>query len=782
MSNRIIESMRHFKYFKKLHNTRKESLSHFFSNYFLSKNSEKIENQKPNVNFIFKFSDYKSLNLETAEDIFIKELKKGENEEVKEIKEVKEVKEVKFKDDPNNFYGDVDNNNNKRNINVMMNILNRNKKCRRYFKYNDITEEQKTILLLHSTHRKYKKDTIIFKAGGKQTAFYFLIRGKIALKSMNQELIRRHVIKNGLKMDYIYNKIKAEEQFKLQDKSDDDISLDNFISKTNLEIFNPKSKSSKTKLTIRSTSSKKVNQVNITRATNRVTTFKLDALSNSKNIIQEKILIENFHKIQSDLSCTIKTFSQGDFFCDWEIILDKPHTETAFAIEDTDLLILPKKYFDRYFANHIIKTDNERKIFLTKRIEFLHINNVINLKPEFYDKGEVIYTQFDHANEFFVLYKGKGALMELNENYIYRKKSDIIFNVQDMRIICYLGEGCVVGLESFNDGLKKYDNNFVIDEDNTVIYRIKMHTINMDNYLKKKNKIKLKKQLNEMYLEQNGLLPNNTRYKRLTKEEKIYKKKEEEINNIFHNAKAFFRKKLNNEKRIATIYGDLNQINEMNKHLTNKRLLSRKDSKLNSKKLPTIDTENISSNFKRRSKFHFLTTINKSKLPLFESKDKDKDKNKDKEKDIFKMFPFKNNSKNTLESIKKGKKENTENNSNQNSNKKRVPGRFSMFSFNFKSTLFKDVMKKVGNKNNNNLIETKKEDNFFDFYGDTNNDFLQTSSELKSKKRKKITSDHVDKYISKTIKSNKGNFNYNSGNFKIPLFSSKKNKKSKLYL
>ena len=768
MSKRIIESMRNFKYFKKLHSTRKESLSHFFSHYFLSKKPEKKENTKPNVNFIFKFSDYKSLNLETAEDIFIKELKKEENGE---------VKVTKTKNDINNFYNDIDNNNNKRNINAMMNILNRNKRCRRYFKYNDITEEQKKILLLYSTHKNYKKDSVIFKAGGKQTAFYFLIKGKIALKSMNQELIKRHVIKNRIKMDYIYNKIKAEEQFKLQDKSDDDISLDNFISKTNLEIFNPNNNDSKTKLIIRSTSTKKVSHINITRATNRVTTFKLDASSNPKNIIQEKILIENFHRIQNNLSCTIKTYSQGDFFCDWEIILDKPHTETAFAIEDTDLLILPKKYFDKYFTNHFIKTDNERKIFLTKRIEFLHINNVINLKPEFYDKGEVIYTQFDPANEFFVLYKGKGALMELNENYVYKKKSDIIFNVQDMRIKCYLGEGCVVGLESFNDGLKKYDNNFVIDEDNTVIYRIKMHTINMDNYLKKKNKIKLKKQLNEMYLEQNGLLPNNTRYKRLTKEEKIYIKKEKEINNIFHNAKGFFRKKLNNEKRTATIFGDLNQINEMNKHLINKRLLSRKDSQLISKKLPTIDTVNSSSNFKRRSKFHFLTTINKSKSPL--SKSKDKEKNKDKEKDIFKMFPFKDNLKNTLESIKNNKKENTENNSNQNSNKKPVPKRFSMFSFNFKSTLFKDVMKKVGNKNNNNLIETKKEDNFFDFYGDTNNDFFQTSSDLKYKKRKKITSDYVDKYISKTIKSNKGNFNYNSGNFKIPLFSSKKNKKSK---
>ena len=78
--------------------------------------------------------------------------------------------------------------------------------------------------------------------------------------------------------------------------------------------------------------------------------------------------------------------------------------------------------------------------------------------------------------------------MELNDDYVYKKKSDILYNVQDMKIVCYVGEGCVVGLESFNDGFKKYDHNFVIDEDNTVIYRIKMNTINMDNYLKKRIK------------------------------------------------------------------------------------------------------------------------------------------------------------------------------------------------------------------------------------------------------------------------------------------------------
>jgi CRP-like cAMP-binding protein len=309
---------------------------------------------------------------------------------------------------------------------------------------------------------------------------------------MNADLMRRNIRYSRFKMESIYNYIKAEEKFNLQNISDDEddaLGLDNFVSKTNIIPVNVDQNllKLKAKLSIKSTSSKKISPL-VRRTKNRITTLKLDTVANTKSIVQEKILIENFDKMQKDLSATIKIYNEGDFFCDWELIYDKPHTETAYAEEDTDLLILQKKYFDRYFSNHFIKTDNERKVFLTKRIEFLHINNVLNLKPEFYDKGKVIYTKFDPANEFFVIYKGKGALMELNDDYVYKKKSDILYNVQDMKIVCYVGEGCVVGLESFNDGFKKYDHNFVIDEDNTVIYRIKMNTINMDNYLKKRIK------------------------------------------------------------------------------------------------------------------------------------------------------------------------------------------------------------------------------------------------------------------------------------------------------
>ena len=757
MSKRIIESMRNFKYFKKLHKTRKESRANFFARYFLSKTPEKIENKKLNNNFVFKFSDYKSLNFETEEDIFVNELQKEEDNE------------IKTKYDLNTFYKEKETN--LRNINVMMNILNRNKKCKRYFKYNDINNELIKILLSYSTYKRFNKNAVIFKAGSKQSAFYYLIRGKISLKSMNNELIRRNVRNNKLKLESMYNQIKAEEKFKLQNISDDNISLDPFVSKTNIEVFNPNVNISKlkAKLSLKSTSSKK--NILIRRSKTRVTTLRLNTLEMPKNIVQEKILIENFHVMQKDLSATVKTYSQGDFFCDWEIILDKPHNETAYAEEDTDLLILSKKYFDKYFSNHFIKTDNERKMFLTKRIEFLHINNVINLKPEFFDRGEVIYTKFDPANQFFVLYKGKGALMELNDDYIYRKKSDVVFNVQDLKLLCYIGEGCVVGLESFNDGRTKYDNNFVIAEDNTIIYRIRMNKINNDNYLKKKNKMKLKKQLNEMYLNQNEMLPKFIHHKRLTTEEKIYKRKEEKLNDVFSDAKKYFWKKIYNEKRGNPVYGDINQITEMKKFLSEKHSTLRKTIKLSEKKLPMLDTDE-SQPFKRRTNFHFMTTINKPKKRVSTIEVK--------EKGQLGIFPLKNNLKNTLESMKSDKKENNlENNNNLkkidiSSRKSIIPSkRFSMFTFNFKSNLFKDENAKL-NINNNKIIETKEE-NFFDFYGDTNNELFKTSN--KKFKKKKLTSDLFDKYISKTIKVNKNDINYNSGNFRIPLFGSSKSKK-----
>ena len=125
---------------------------------------------------------------------------------------------------------------------------------------------------------------------------------------------------------------------------------------------------------------------------------------------------------------------------------------------------------------------------------------------------------------------------------------------------------------------------------------------------------------------------------------------------------------------------------------------------------------------------------------------------------------------NTLDTMKSDKKEKGKENNLTNKFNKRpsfIPKRFSMFSFNFKNLLFNNDNQN-GNNNNNKIVETEEE-NYFDFYGDTNNEFNKTSD---IKKKKKIASDLFDEYIYKTININRNDINYNSGNFRIPLFGS----------
>ena len=119
-----------------------------------------------------------------------------------------------------------------------------------------------------------------------------------------------------------------------------------------------------------------------------------------------------------------------------------------------------------------------------------------------------------------------------------------------MKTLYLVDKGCVVGLEACKDGKKKYDNIFMIIEDNTILYSIKMKGVNDDNYLKKKNRIQLKKELAELYIAQNDILPKtNIEKKKLNKEELKNIKKEDKINNMFSDAKDYFWRILLNSKK-----------------------------------------------------------------------------------------------------------------------------------------------------------------------------------------------------------------------------------------
>ena len=139
-----------------------------------------------------------------------------------------------------------------------------------------------------------------------------------------------------------------------------------------------------------------------------------------------------------------------------------------------------------------------------------------------------------------------------------------------MKTLCLVDKGCVVGLEACKDEKKKYDNIFMIIEDNTILYSIKMKGVNDDNYLKKKNRIQLKKELVELYIAQNDILPKtNIEKKKLNKEELKNIKKEDKINNMFSDAKDYFWRTLLNSKKMDMKIKTFGNLNDINKNYNN---------------------------------------------------------------------------------------------------------------------------------------------------------------------------------------------------------------------
>ena len=68
------------------------------------------------------------------------------------------------------------------------------------------------ILLSYSKHLKYNKDSLIFSAGSRPTEFYYIIRGKISLKTTFNAT---HTPEKDGDAYIITNKKAAEYTFKL---------------------------------------------------------------------------------------------------------------------------------------------------------------------------------------------------------------------------------------------------------------------------------------------------------------------------------------------------------------------------------------------------------------------------------------------------------------------------------------------------------------------------------------------------------------------------------------
>ena len=225
--------------------------------------------------------------------------------------------------------------------------------------------------------------------------------------------------------------------------------------------------------------------------------------------------IKSFSELQNILleqrnhGITINEHTEGNFFGEWEMMYKKLRQNTAYAVEDTSLFVIDLNTFNDLFKNEMLLADFERKFFLKRIIPILNINYLPIMIPIYYSKGDIVYTEYDKADYFYIIYKGCGALKQLK---YAKSKKDIMLNLNKLETLMIIDKGCIVGLECCKVNNKKneindvvyYDNTFIITEKNTLVYKI-----NLENFqINKEELLNLKTWMKDLYKKQNKLIKN----------------------------------------------------------------------------------------------------------------------------------------------------------------------------------------------------------------------------------------------------------------------------------
>lgn len=63
-----------------------------------------------------------------------------------------------------------------------------------------------------------------------------------------------------------------------------------------------------------------------------------------------------------------EVFSAGKYFDEWGIIYNNLRTYSAYTKEDCHFITIDKVDFDKVWTKHIIKSDNEKRSFITEKL------------------------------------------------------------------------------------------------------------------------------------------------------------------------------------------------------------------------------------------------------------------------------------------------------------------------------------------------------------------------------------------------------------------------------
>ena len=340
----------------------------------------------------------------------------------------------------------------------------------RYINFNNFPFGLLRTLASYLRYEHYDKGTYIYTSGQKATKFYGVIKGSVSARVTAPFAIKR-LIKNNKHFNNYYDLYSQFRNFDLDqsfeyeegtieennNKFNSSFSLKNFVSKD----------SSKGNTLIRNDDN---NQLQFNKHTNNKPNLHIDIINTCPNV--------KAYETKYNLEHEVSKFSPGMCFGDLELVKGTNRTTAMYCLEDTDLFILDKEYFDLLLKRIIYKADEERKNFIRHKVPLVSFETLNLTRPEFYDKGSIIYTEFQKASDIFIIYQGECALKKLDNP---ANESEIFEHKDKLKTISILDRGGIAGLESTKPPEMgcNYEHTLVVIRDFTVLYRMNIHKLEL---------------------------------------------------------------------------------------------------------------------------------------------------------------------------------------------------------------------------------------------------------------------------------------------------------------
>lgn len=170
----------------------------------------------------------------------------------------------------------------------------------------------------------------------------------------------------------------------------------------------------------------------------------------------------------------------GMCFGEWALIYKITRTASAYCLEDVDLFYLERDVFESTLSKAIVKAELEKKKFVTQKIPLLsncgRISDILSaINPLFFDKNQIVYSEFDPADSLYVIYQGECCL---TKGSLFKSKAELEYNKETLIPVYNFDKGAILGLETVHQSGNNYSNTLMASQNYTVVYQLKYSRLN----------------------------------------------------------------------------------------------------------------------------------------------------------------------------------------------------------------------------------------------------------------------------------------------------------------